>query len=331
MILTCPSCGTRYTVADNAIPPEGRQVRCASCKHRWHQDGEGTAPAAPGSATLATGHPPVDDTAPASVATTHAHPDTPPSPADYCADPDAHPLPSTDAPVPQASTLASDGEGRGYDEGDEEPRQTDFISPDPQIEAAPTEATMPEPLAAAADPAAEQWADAAQDDQNFSHDARYDRYGEPRSRGPLMLLIGLGVIAAIAAALWFLAPVEWRQRLGLATNTDTPLLLQVEQHSRQQLASGNQLLEVSGRVINPTDSAQKVPPLQAQLRSLEQKVVYKWTIPPPAQVLAPGGSASFNSAELNIPAAAACLDVSFGKLKDQQPCRAANATSTRAS
>src|ERR671921_416379 len=38
MILTCPNCGTQYVVKDGAIPPEGRQVRCASCKHSWHQD-----------------------------------------------------------------------------------------------------------------------------------------------------------------------------------------------------------------------------------------------------------------------------------------------------
>ena len=40
MILTCPNCGTQYVVKDGAIPPEGRQVRCAACKHSWHQDPE---------------------------------------------------------------------------------------------------------------------------------------------------------------------------------------------------------------------------------------------------------------------------------------------------
>src|SRR6476620_11452119 len=43
MILTCPSCGTQYVVKDGAIPPEGRQVRCAACKHSWHQEPEETA------------------------------------------------------------------------------------------------------------------------------------------------------------------------------------------------------------------------------------------------------------------------------------------------
>jgi predicted Zn finger-like uncharacterized protein len=40
MILTCPNCGTQYAVKDGAIPEHGRQVRCAACKHSWHQDPE---------------------------------------------------------------------------------------------------------------------------------------------------------------------------------------------------------------------------------------------------------------------------------------------------
>ncbi|HKB96013.1 MAG TPA: DUF3426 domain-containing protein [Rhizomicrobium sp.] len=40
MILTCPSCDTRYSVDGSKFPAAGRTVRCAKCGHSWHQPGE---------------------------------------------------------------------------------------------------------------------------------------------------------------------------------------------------------------------------------------------------------------------------------------------------
>ncbi len=37
MILTCPACQKKYLVPDRAIGAEGRQVRCASCRHSWFE------------------------------------------------------------------------------------------------------------------------------------------------------------------------------------------------------------------------------------------------------------------------------------------------------
>src|SRR5438067_6357776 len=45
MILTCPSCDTRYSVDGTKFPSQGRTVRCAKCGHSWHQAAE--APAEP--------------------------------------------------------------------------------------------------------------------------------------------------------------------------------------------------------------------------------------------------------------------------------------------
>ena len=92
MILTCPECGTRYVVKDGAIPPEGRQVRCASCKHSWHQEpGPDSAEAAPvasqaehgsveefpapGAMTHPAGEP--GGKPPEAAISDHAHPDIP--------------------------------------------------------------------------------------------------------------------------------------------------------------------------------------------------------------------------------------------------------------
>lgn len=36
MILTCPSCATRYEVDAANFPPAGRDVRCVKCGHVWH-------------------------------------------------------------------------------------------------------------------------------------------------------------------------------------------------------------------------------------------------------------------------------------------------------
>ncbi|MDP6953869.1 MAG: zinc-ribbon domain-containing protein [Alphaproteobacteria bacterium] len=43
MILSCPSCATRFTVPEGAFASGGRKLRCGKCKHDWFQE----PPAAP--------------------------------------------------------------------------------------------------------------------------------------------------------------------------------------------------------------------------------------------------------------------------------------------
>lgn len=48
MIITCPSCDSRFEVPTAALGTEGRQVRCSSCQNAWHQmPVDAAAPSAP--------------------------------------------------------------------------------------------------------------------------------------------------------------------------------------------------------------------------------------------------------------------------------------------
>jgi hypothetical protein len=172
--------------------------------------------------------------------------------------------------------------------------------------------TKPRAPAAATDPDWEEPPLAEAQDDEFTPFPAPDEV-EPRRRNPVLsILIVVIIVIVIAAAFWFLAPPEFKARLGLAGVATSPLALVTTHMDRQRLESGNELLTVTGRVINPTGSEQDVPPLQAQLKTRTGKIVYSWTIPPPARSLAPGASASFNSAELRVPPGGDELTITLG-------------------
>jgi predicted Zn finger-like uncharacterized protein len=284
MILTCPNCGTQYAVKDGAIPPQGRQVRCASCKHSWHQDPEAGAVAEP-DLIDADDHDEDQSLAEATL---------------------IEPRTGPEAEERAFEEAMIEGEARPLEQVDDAP-----LEPAAEVEPiVPEEAEAPIAASGSADWDAPPQAEPADDD--FSPFARSDET-EPGRRGPLatILIVGL-VVAALAAAFWFLAPPEWKQRVGLSAGGASPLALVTTHMDRQRLESGNELLTVTGRVINPTGKEQDVPPLQAQLRTRAGKVVYSWTIAPPAPSLPPGGSASFNSTKLDVPAGADELTISLG-------------------
>ena len=293
MILTCPSCGTQYAVKDGAIPPQGRQVRCASCKHAWHQDPEGGAVAAPEEA-LETPQPldearSDDEPGGAFDDPGEAFEEAPAAePADY---------PPVDPVAPPGEALVEDVPAAGT--GEWSPPASQAADEEPPLEQSPPPPAPEEPAY----------------DEDFSP-FTMEEHDEPGHRSPLLTALMIAVlIAALAAAFWFLAPAEWKERVGIASSGETPLQLMMTHSDRQKLASGNELLAVSGRVINPTDERQDVPPIRAQLRSSSGRLVYSWTIAPPARSLPPGASATFNSAEVNVPAGGDELTITLGSAK----------------
>ena len=291
MILTCPACDTKYAVKDGAIPPGGRQVRCAACKHSWHQDPE----AGPGLES--------DDQSIAEAALIEPR-----------SGPEAEERAYQEAMLDdQAGTVADEPavdatapETVGDHEPAHLPERDQWPVSDPLTETDVPAAAGPEP--------ASEWLAGARtaDAEEFEPFYEPEPIEAPRRRGPWLILILL-LVAAIAAAAWYFAPDSLRERLGLAGADGTPLEVMVTNSDRQRLASGNEGFSVTGRVINPTDEAQPVPPLKAELLdATRQRVVYSWTIDPPAQTLAPGTSASFNSYLVDVPQGGSHLRVTLG-------------------
>ncbi len=274
MILTCPSCGTQYAVKDGAIPPQGRKVRCASCGESWHQDPEGsTDEPSTGEAEISRGDEAESNTA-------DAAPEQPQEPI---------PGYSTVAPVAPGPTgveppmaIPVPSQGDQWDIVGRDRAEAEF---DPAKE-------IPD--------SADIWAV----QEETETDSRRNWW-----RG---ILIGMLLVAALAAAFWLLAPDSLRRGVGFAAASATPLQI-TAQGDRQTLASGNELLAVSGRIINPSSKSQPVPPIQAQVRDGSGRVLHSWTISPPARSLAAGASASFNSAEMDVPAGGDQLTVTLGQ------------------
>ena len=290
MILTCPSCGTQYVVKDGAIPAAGRQVRCKACGHSWRE---------------------VPETASADQSVEQPSEEAP-VPEDPVAEEAIAEAGYSEAGAPEEPPEDIEGpaEYAGYAEPLSDEAEYDTVAESPSPPPIPPEADVVG-LAEAAPSGRLEWTE----DDDFSPFARQDSAdAKPRSRIILIAVLVL-LIAAVIAGIWMFAPTEWRQRLGLVGAAETPLQLMMTHSDRTQLASGNEFLNISGRIINPTDRQQNVPPIHAQLHDSKGKVVYSWTIPPPARTIPPGGSTSFNSAELNIPPTAQELTVTLGEPK----------------
>ena len=267
MILTCPSCGTRYAVKDGAIADGGRKVRCAACGHSWHQDPEAPPPGDDDADSVPVSEPAPEPGDPAAPATAFDAAPGEPEPVGY--DPIQSVAPGAElVEGPTAVPVPPPGD-EGWPEGRSDEEQWDLRKelPDAEEIAAVESETAPD-----------------------------------RKRNWLMgAIIAIILVVVIVAALWLLAPSSLRQRIGLASAGPTLLQIAPGTPERQKLASGNELVVVSGRVINPSAKPQTVPPIEAQLRDKSGRLLYSWTISPPARSLPPGGTATFNSAEMNVP------------------------------
>ncbi|MBW7922042.1 MAG: zinc-ribbon domain-containing protein [Rubellimicrobium sp.] len=154
MRITCPNCGARYEVAEDAIPEGGRDVQCSACGHVWFV-------AAAGAATPA---PDVPDATPEPEPPQPDRPEPPP-PEPAADDPAPVPVPRRPALSPEVTAILREEAERERARREAERAAQQFVAqPDLGLDGmAPTPAPerieparpVPPDTAPAADPAPE--------------------------------------------------------------------------------------------------------------------------------------------------------------------------------
>lgn len=121
----------------------------------------------------------------------------------------------------------------------------------------------------------------------------------------------LVMVAGIVAILLVGAP-GLANRLGLPFGGgETALKIKDNPIERRELDNGSELFAVSGQVLNPSGSSQRIPDIRAELRDAGGQLVHSWTITPQRRTLDAGAALDFNSATLDVPAASKRLELSF--------------------
>jgi hypothetical protein len=151
----------------------------------------------------------------------------------------------------------------------------------------------------------------------FAHEPPFKPRRNPARRWTFAAIGAATVlIAGIIAIQFFGTPGivnDIGAKLGLPVGRyEIPLLIEVPRKpERRTLESGNELFAVTGRIVNPTNTQQRVPDLLAELRDAQGRVVYSWTITPPSRKIDAKEKIEFNSAEVDVPKNARALNLSF--------------------
>ncbi|MEK6636645.1 MAG: zinc-ribbon domain-containing protein [Pseudomonadota bacterium] len=147
----------------------------------------------------------------------------------------------------------------------------------------------------------------------FAHSPPFRPRAHPTRRWTIAAIGAAVLLLAGAGAIQFFGTPTIAAKLGIPIGQfEVPLLLEVPlKPERQTLQNGNEMIAVVGKIINPTDTSQRVPDILAELRDAQGRVVYSWTISPPKRTISPRATAEFNSAEVNIPRGARALNLSF--------------------
>lgn len=148
----------------------------------------------------------------------------------------------------------------------------------------------------------------------FAHRPMFKPRRNPAKRWTAAAMVaGLSMLLGAGAILYSGAPGIAAQ-LGLPIGeAETPLRFTDKAINRRDMGTGNELFAVSGKIVNPTGSVQRVPDIRVELRDAQGRRVYNWNVTPRQRRLAAGETLEFNSGRVDVPASSKLLVLSFAK------------------
>ncbi len=285
MLLVCPSCNSRYVVPDTAIGASGRQVRCANCKHSWHQNpvAQAAPPAPPVAAPRTVQETDVQEKPAAAREKAPAAIPPAPEPA----------KPDVKEPEPE-SEHAQQG-FRGFDEVVEEAAEDTSSPPPPTFAETPPPETPP----AFGEP----------EHSQFAHEPPFKPRRNPAKLWTMAAVaFALAVILIGGAVAYFGVPSG--SFASAAKEPDLKIVLN-ENLDLGEKADGTPYFIASGSIVNPTSSNQNVPAILITLKDAGGRPVYSWKLKPKVSKLGPGEKIDFSQARFDVPLASARISASW--------------------